>query len=107
MKENVNHHFKTKPQHLLPLPTAKKWEAPIVYQRIYKIDYDISTRHLESYFLTNADDRSIKPVIIIAIYGGWGNQTYRWYRPNVDAIIEEGNFELMRNLLIEDVIRHI
>jgi hypothetical protein len=99
--------FRTKPQYLLPVPKAKNWDLPLVFQRIYKIDYDISIKHLETYPLLESLDRSIKPVVIITIYGGWETSSYRWYRPNIDAIIEEGNFELLNQLLSQDVLRHI
>ena len=99
--------FKTKPQYLLAIPKAEEWEATLVFKRIYKIDYDINIRNLKSYSLTESLDRSIKPVTIITLYGGWENPSYRWYRPNIDAIIEEGNFPLLNNLFRQDVARHI
>jgi hypothetical protein len=106
MKPSVNRSFKTKPQYLLPFPTAKEWEAPLIYRRIYQIDYDTSTRNLRTRFLVDSDDRSIKLVAIVTIYGE-ENHSYRWYRPNLDAIIAEGNFTLLKNLLIQDVLQHI
>lgn len=51
-------------------------------------------------------DRSIKSVVIITIYGGWKNPSYRWYRPNIDAIIEEGNIDLLNQLFSQDVARN-
>jgi hypothetical protein len=99
--------FRTKPQYLLPVPKAKNWDLPLVFKRIYKIDYDITIKHLKAYPLVESLDRSIKPVVIITIYSGWETSSYRWYRPNIDAIIEEGNFTLLNHLLSQDVLRHI
>jgi hypothetical protein len=99
--------FRTKPQYLLPVPKAKGWELPLVFERIYKIDYDITIRNLEVYPSLESLNRSIKPVVIITIYGGWENPSYRWYRPNIDAIIAEGNFKLLYHLVSQDVLRHI
>jgi hypothetical protein len=107
--------FRTKPQYLLPVPKAKAWELPFVFQRIYQIDYDITIKHLRAYPLVESlvgtasptENRSIKPVIIITIYGGWENPSYRWYRPNIDAIVEQENFTLLRQLLDLDALRHI
>jgi hypothetical protein len=106
MKPSANRNFRTKPQYLLPFPTAKEWEAPLIYRRIYQIDYDVTIKNLRTRFLVGADDRSIKPVVIVTIYGE-GNHSYRWYRPNLDAIIAEGNFTLLKDLLIQDVLQHI
>ncbi len=107
--------FRSKPQYLLPVPKAKSWDLPLVFQRIYKIDYDISIKHLKTYPLLESlvggasptENRSIKPVVIITIYGGWETSSYRWYRPNIDAIIEEGNFALLNQFLSQDVLKHI
>jgi hypothetical protein len=99
--------FRTKPQYLLPVPKAQSWDLPLVFKRIYKIDYDITIKHLETYPLLESLDRSIKAVVIITIYGGWENPSYRWYRPNIDAIIAEGNLTLLHQLFIQDVVRHI
>jgi hypothetical protein len=99
--------FRSKPQYLLPVPTTKAWEATLIFQRIYKIDYDINLKNLEAYFLLESIDRSIKPVTIVTLYGGWKNPSYRWYRPNIDAIIEEGNFVLLHSLLVQDVFQYI
>lgn len=99
--------FRTKPQYLLPVPKAKGWELPLVFERIYKIDYDIPIKHWTAYPFSESIDRSIKPVVIITIYGGWETSSYRWYRPNIDAIIAEGNFKLLYHLVSQDVLRHI
>jgi hypothetical protein len=107
--------FRTKAQYVLAIPKAEEWEATLVFKRIYKIDYDITIKHLKAYPLTESlvggasptENRSIKPVVIITIYGGWENPSYRWYRPNIDAIIQEGNFPLLNRLFDEDVARHI
>jgi hypothetical protein len=99
--------FRSKPQYLLLVPKTKAWEATLIFQRIYKIDYDINLKNLEAYFLLESIDRSIKPVTIVTLYGGWENPSYRWYRPNIDAIIEEGNFALLHSLLVQDVFQYI
>jgi hypothetical protein len=107
--------FRAKPQYLLAIPKTKAWETTLIFQRIYKIDYDINLKNLEAYFLLESivgkasptENRSIKPVTIVTLYGGWENPSYRWYRPNIDAIIEEGNFALLHNLLVQDVFQYI
>ncbi len=99
--------FKTKPQYLLAVPKTEEWEAAVVFKRIHKIDYDITTKQMKAYPLIESSDRSIKPVVIITIYGGWKNPSYRWFRPNIDAIIAEGNIELLNRLFTQDVARHI
>jgi hypothetical protein len=99
--------FKTKPQYLLAVPKTEEWEAMLVLKRIYKIDYDITIKQMKAYPLLESLDRSVKPVIIITLYGGWENPSYRWYRPNIDAIIEEGNLTLLHQLFSQDVARHI
>jgi hypothetical protein len=99
--------FRTKPHYLLPVLKQNNGTSPLAFERIYKIDYDISIKHLEMYPLTESLNRSIKPVVIITIYGGWETSSYRWYRPNIDAIIAEGNFELLNRFLSQDVLIHI
>jgi hypothetical protein len=99
--------FKTKPQYLLAVPKAKNWDLPLVFKRVYKIDYDIIIKQMKTYPLIESLDRSIKPVTIVTLYGCWENPSYRWYRPNIDAIIEEGNIALLHQLFIQDVARHI
>jgi hypothetical protein len=107
--------FKTKPQYLLPVPKANSGNSPLPFQRIYKIDYDITIKHWEMYPLTASgiggasitENRAIKPVIIITISGGCETSSYRWYRPNIDAIIAEENFDLLNRFLSQDVLRHL
>jgi hypothetical protein len=99
--------FRTKPQYVLAVPKANNGDSPLAFERIYKIDYDITIKHWEMYPLTESLNRSIKPVIIITIYGGWETSNYRWYRPNIDAIIAEGNFGLLNQFLSQDVLRHL
>lgn len=48
--------FKTKPQYLLAVPKTEEWEAAVVFKRIYKIDYDITTKHMHGYYLTESSD---------------------------------------------------
>jgi hypothetical protein len=99
--------FRTKPQYLLAVPKKEEWQTSLIFKRIYKIDYDITIKQMQAYPLLESVDRSIKPVTIITLYGGWENPSYRWYRPNIDAIIEEGNMTLLHQLFIQDVARHI
>jgi hypothetical protein len=99
--------FRTKPQYLLAVPKKKEWEAILVFKRIYKIDYDITIKQMKAYPLVESLDRRVKPVTIVTLYGCWENPSYRWYRPNIDAIIAEGNFTLLHQLFIQDVVRHL
>ena len=99
--------FRTKPQYLLAVPKKEEWEAAVVFKRIYKIDYDITSKHMQGYWLVESDDRSVKPVIVITLQGAWKNPSYRWYRPNIDAIIQEGNMGLLLELFTQDVARHV
>jgi hypothetical protein len=99
--------FKTKPQYLLAVPKKEEWQTSLIFKRIYKIDYDITIKQMQAYPLLESVDRRVKPVTIITLYGGWENPSYRWYRPNIDAIIEEGNIGLLHQLFIQDVARHI
>jgi hypothetical protein len=99
--------FRTKPEYLLEVPKQEVWETTLIFKRIYKIDYDIEIKHTQGYFLLDSLDRSIKPVIIITLYGAWENPNYRWFRPHIDAIIEEGNYKLLFDLFHQDVSRHI
>ena len=99
--------FKTKPQYLLAVPKKEEWQTSLIFKRIYKIDYDINIKQMKAYPLVESVDRRVKPVTIITLIGGWENPSYRWYRPNVDAIIEEGNFTLLHQLFVRDVARHI
>jgi hypothetical protein len=99
--------FRTKPQYLLAIPKKEEWQTSLIFKRIYKIDYDITIKQMQAYPLVETVDRSIKPVTIVTLYGGWENPSYRWYRPNIDAIIEEGNIALLHQLFIQDVARHI
>jgi hypothetical protein len=99
--------FRTKPQYLLAVPKKEEWQTSLIFKRIYKIDYDITIKHMQTYPLIESVDRRVKPVTIVTLYGGWENPSYRWYRPNIDAIIAEGNIALLHQLFIQDVARHI
>jgi hypothetical protein len=99
--------FKTKPQYLLAVPKKEEWQTSLIFKRIYKIDYDITIKQMQAYPLVESVDRRVKPVTIVTLYGCWENPSYRWYRPNIDAIIEEGNIALLHQLFIQDVARHI
>ena len=96
--------FKTKPQYLLSVSQSI---LPLSSEHIYKIEYDVNSMNLKAYPLAESFDHSIKPVIIIALHDGGKTNSYRWYRPNIDAVIEEGNFDLLKRFLIQDVLVHI
>ena len=99
--------FKTKPQYLYPILKNIEWSVPFLFDHIYQIDYDISTRQWTAYPFSESLDRSIKPVVIVTIYGGYGTNSYRWLRFGIDAIVEERNVRLMRHLFEQDVLSHI
>jgi hypothetical protein len=99
--------FRTKPQYLLPIINEINWTLPLMFERIYKIDYDITIKYREAYPFSESLDRSIKPVAIVTIYGGYGTNSYRWCRPNIDAIIEERNFTLIDHFFKKDILTHI
>ena len=99
--------FRTKPQYLYPILTNIEWSVPFLFDRIYQIDYDISTRQWTAYPFSESLDRSIKPVVIVTIYGGYGTNSYRWLRFGIDAIVEERNVRLMRHLFEQDILSHI
>ena len=99
--------FKTKPQYLYTIDKNIEWSVPFLFDRIYQIDYDISTRQWTAYPFSESLDRSIKPVVIVTIYGGYGTNSYRWLRFGIDAIVEERNVRLMRHLFEQDVLSHI
>ena len=99
--------FRTKPQYLYPILKNIEWSVPFLFDRIYQIDYDISTRQWTAYPFSESLDRSIKPVVIVTIYGGYGTNSYRWLRFGIDAIVEERNVRLMRHLFEQDILSHI
>ena len=99
--------FRTKSPYLYPILKNIEWSVPFLFDRIYQIDYDISTRQLTSYPFSESLDRSIKPVVIVTIYGSWENPSYRWLRYGIDAIVEERNFKLLYHLFEQDVLSHI
>ena len=99
--------FKTKPQYLYPIDKNIEWSVPFLFDRIYQIDYDISTRQWTTYPFSESLDRSIKPIVIVTIYGGYGTNSYRWLRFGIDAIVEERNVRLMRHFFEQDVLSHI
>lgn len=99
--------FRTKPQYLYPILKNIEWSIPFLFDRIYQIDYDISIKHWTAYPFSESLNRSIKPVVIVTIYGGWENPSYRWLRPDIDAIVEERNSELLHHLFKQDILSHI
>ncbi|AFY93149.1 hypothetical protein [Chamaesiphon minutus] len=99
--------FRTKPQYLYPILKDIEWSVPFLFERIYRIDYDITTKHWAAYPFSESLDRSIKPVVIVTIYGGWENPSYRWLRYGIDAIVEERNFDLMHHFFKQDILSSI
>jgi hypothetical protein len=99
--------FRTKPQYLYPILKNIEWSVPFLFDRIYQIDYDITIKHWIAYPFSESLDRSIKPVVIITIYGGWENPSYRWLRYGIDAIVEERNFKLLHHFFEQDILSHI
>ena len=99
--------FKTKSPYLYPINKNIEWSVPFLFDRIYQIDYDIPLKHWTAYPFSESLDRSIKPVVIVTIYGGWENPSYRWLRFGIDAIVEERNFELLHHFFEQDVLPHI
>jgi hypothetical protein len=99
--------FKTKPRHLYPIVKDIKWAIPFLYERVYKIDYDIPVKHWTAYPFTESLDRAIKPVVIVTIYGGYSTNIYRWTRYGIDAIVEERNVDLLNHFFKQDVLSHI
>lgn len=105
--------FRTKPQYLLSIGQSLLTLPP---EQIYKVDYDLNRKNLTAYPFAESSDRSpldgvlartIKPVIVITLRDGDKVSNYRWYRPNIDAIIEEGNLDLLNRLLHQDVLIHL
>jgi hypothetical protein len=96
--------FKTKPQYVLSIGQSL---LPLPPEQIYKVDYDLNSESLKAYPFAESPYRSIKPVIVITLRDGDKVSNYRWYRPNIDAIIEEGNLDLLNRLLHQDVLIHL
>jgi len=99
--------FRTKPQYLYPILKDIEWSVPFLFDRIYQIDYDIPIKHWTAYPFSESLDRSIKPVVIVTIYGGYGTNSYQWFRPHIDAVIQERNFDLIYQFFKQDILAHI
>jgi hypothetical protein len=99
--------FRTKPQYLYPIVKDIEWVVPFLFERIYQIDYDIPIKHWTAYPFSESLDRSIKPVVIVTIYGDYGTNSYRWIRYGIDAIVEERNVDLLNHFFKQDVLSHI
>lgn len=98
---------RTKPECLDPILKNIEWSVPFLFDRIYQIDYDIPIKHWRAYPFSESLDRSIKLVVIVTIYGGYGTNSYRWLRPNIDAIFEERNFKLIYQFFQQDILPYI
>jgi hypothetical protein len=96
--------FRTKPQYLLSIGELLRTLPP---EQIYKVDYDFNRRNLKAYRFAESRSCPVNPVIVITLREGDKVSSYRWYRPNIDAIIEEGNLDLLNRLLYQDVIAHL
>lgn len=99
--------FRTKPQYLYPILKDIEWSVPFLFDRIYQIDYDIPIKHWRAYPFSESLDRSVKPVVIVTIYGGYGTNSYRWLRYGIDAIVEERNSKLLHYFFEQDIRSHI
>ena len=75
-----------------------------MFERIYKIEYDKTIEHLAAFPVLESLNRSIKPVMIVAIFNGCETTSYRWSRPHLDAIVAERNFTLIKHLLKLDLL---
>jgi hypothetical protein len=84
-----------------------EWDTFLLFERVYRIDYDISYRHWSSYAFIESLDRQVKPVVIVTIYGGYGTNSYQWLRPHIDAIVEERNFDLINHFFKQDILTYI
>jgi hypothetical protein len=96
--------FRTKPQYLLSIGELLQTVPP---EQIYKVDYDFNRRDLKAYRFAESRSRPVNPVIVITLREGDKVNSYRWYRPNIDAIIAEGNLDLLNQLLHQDVLKHL
>ena len=99
--------FRTKPQYLYPILKNIEYALPLLFDRIYQIDYDIPIKHWTAYPFSESLDRSIKPVVIVTIYGGYGTNSYRWLRPHIDAVVQERNFDLIYQFFKQDILPYI
>jgi hypothetical protein len=99
--------FRSKPQYLSPVLDDIEWDTFLLFERVYRFDYDITFRHWSSYTFIESLDRAIKPVVIVTIYGGYGTNSYKWLRPDIDAIVAERNFDLLHHFFKQDILTHI
>jgi hypothetical protein len=99
--------FRSTPKYLSPVMDNIEWDTFLLFERVYRIDYDITIRHWTAYPFIESLDRSIKPVIILTIYGGYGTNNYQWLRPHIDAIVEERNFNLLNHFFEQDILTYI
>ena len=86
-------------QYLRLILKENEWAVPFLFERIYKIEYDKTIEHLAAFPILESLNRSIKAVVIVAIFDGCNTTSYRWCRPHLDAIVAEQNFMLLRHLL--------
>jgi hypothetical protein len=93
----------TKPQFLQPIKGIKDWASIATNGGIDQLYYHANHQHWEAYRFIESIDRSIRTEIILTIYGDRRSFSYRWCRPNIDAIVEERNFDLLTNFLNQDV----
>jgi hypothetical protein len=99
--------FRSKPQYLSPVMNDIEWDTFLLFERVYRIDYDLNIKHWTAYPFTESLDRQVKPVVIVTIYRGYGINSYQWLRPHIDAIVEEQNFNLLQHFFKQDVLSYI
>jgi hypothetical protein len=89
-------------QYLQPIESIKDWNL-IMSGGIHQLFYHANHQHWEAYRFSDALDRSIRSLTILTIYGDRGSITYRWYRPHIDAVVTERNFDLLNNFISQDL----
>jgi hypothetical protein len=96
--------FVTKPEYFSPIVKEDEWRLPFLFERIYKIDHDIALRYWQAYYFSESLHRSLKPVIIVTLsFDGDYKRLYHWYRPDLDAIVTERNYPLLKHLFDRDI----
>jgi hypothetical protein len=89
-------------QYLQPLESVKDWDL-IIAGGIYQLFYHTNHQHWEAYRFSDALNRSTRASTILTIYSASRSFTYRWCRPNIDAVVTERNFDLLNNFLAQDI----
>jgi hypothetical protein len=77
--------FRSKPQYLSPVMNDIEWDTFLLFERVYRIDYDLNIKHWTAYPFTESLDRQVKPVVIV----------------------EEQNFNLLQHFFKQDILTYI